>query len=181
VTVLPPRGVLHLIVCGGPRAAQAVGGVRLAQDRGWNVVVVSTPTGLEFIDQPTLEAVTASPVFHSFRRDSQASCLPAADATLVCPATFNTVNKLAAGIADNLALGLLSEAVGTGAPLVIAPALNANQAGHPAFTRSVNELRTAGVAVLYGPGIYEPVPKGAGRRPYRWDRALDAVDALVHG
>jgi phosphopantothenoylcysteine synthetase/decarboxylase len=98
----------------------------------------------------------------------------------VCPATFNTINKLAAGICDNLALGLLTEALGTGAPLVIAPALNTNQAGHPAFARSVDELRAAGVVVLYGPGIYEPVAKGAGRRPYRWDRALDAIDGLVH-
>ena len=181
MTAAPSRGVLHLIVCGGPRAAQATDGVRLAQTRGWDVVVVATPTGLEFLDRPALEAVTARPVFHAFRRDHDAPSLPPADATLVCPATFNTINKLAAGISDNLALGLLTEALGARSPLVIAPALNSNQAGHPAFARSVDELRGAGVVVLYGPGIYEPVSKGAGRRPYPWSRALDAVDGLVHG
>ncbi|GAA1025611.1 flavoprotein [Virgisporangium ochraceum] len=178
MSATPPRRVLHLIVCGGPRAGQAGNGIRLAHARGWDVVVVATPAGLDFIDQPALEALSARPVFHAYRRDPDTPSLPPADATLVCPATFNTINKLAAGFSDNLALGLLTEAVGTRAPLVIAPALNSSQAGHPAFARSVNELRAAGAVVLIGPGIYEPVAKGTGRRPYRWDRALDAVDDL---
>ncbi|MBV9013118.1 MAG: hypothetical protein JO272_13915 [Pseudonocardiales bacterium] len=66
------------------------------------------------------------------------------------------VNKWAAGISDTLALGLLTEAIGLGLPLAALPFLNSAQAAHPAFGRSVKELREAGVAVLLGPEGYEP-------------------------
>ena len=64
---------------------------------------------------------------------------------IVAPATFNTINKWAAGISDTLALGLLTEAIGKGLPLVALPFLNVAQARHPAFARSVEQLRQAGV------------------------------------
>jgi len=37
----------------------------------------------------------------------------------VAPATFNTVNKWAAGISDTLALGILCEAYGMGIPTAV--------------------------------------------------------------
>jgi hypothetical protein len=74
----------------------------------------------------------------------------------------------------------MTEALGTRAPLVITPALNEAQAGHPAFTRSVADLRASGAVVLYGPGIYEPVAKGSDRRPYAWSAAIDAVEGLAN-
>jgi flavoprotein len=42
--------------------------------------------------------------------------LPAADAVIVAPATFNTVNKWATGIADTFVVGLLCELMGFGIP-----------------------------------------------------------------
>lgn len=42
--------------------------------------------------------------------------LPAPDALVVAPCTFNTANKLVAGISDTLALGLLNEAIGAEIP-----------------------------------------------------------------
>src|SRR5262249_61786562 len=104
---------------------------------------------------------------------------PPADAMLVCPATFNTINKWALGIADTLALGLLTEALGRKLPIVAAPALNNAQEAHPAFRQSVTVLRDAGVTVLYGPGIYEPGPPGTGGRPYDWDMPIRALGGRV--
>lgn len=98
---------------------------------------------------------------------------------LVCPATFNTINKWAYGLADTLALALLTEAVGLHLPLVAAPALNSAQAAHLAFERSVAALREMGVTVLYGPGVYEPGPPGTGGRPYDWELVLGALEERV--
>src|SRR5207244_1547473 len=122
-----------------------------------------------------LEAQTGHPVPDQFRRPEDTQLLPAPDAIIVCPATFNTINKLTAGIADTFALGVLTEAIGGGLPVVIAPSLNSAQAAHWAFERNLDELRAAGVAVLYGPGVYEPGPPGTGGRPYDWDRPLRAL------
>lgn len=170
------RRVLYLIVCGSPRARRLGELVNRAQARGWTVCVIPTPQGLTFIDRLALEKQTGFPVRAMYEPGSSAEALPPPDAMLVCPATFNTINKWAYGLADTLALSLLTEAVGLELPLVAAPALNSAQAAHPAFERSVAALRAMGVTVLYGPGVYEPAPPGTGGRPYDWEVVLEAVE-----
>ena len=67
------------------------------------------------------------------------------------PATFNTINKLAAGISDTLALGLVNEAVGLRLPIIAAPWPSVQLARHPVFHRSVAALRDWGVTVILDP------------------------------
>jgi phosphopantothenoylcysteine synthetase/decarboxylase len=176
-----PKGsrVLYLIVCASPRAKRVSELVSRAQTRGWTVYAISTPQALKFIDRPALEEQTGFPVRSEYEQRDKADPLPPPDAMLVCPATFNTLNKWAYGMADTLALALLTEAIGLSLPLVAAPALNSAQAAHPAFKRSVGALREMGVAVLYGPGVYEPGPPGTGGRPYDWELPLDALEEKV--
>jgi len=95
--------------------------------------VVSTPDGLKFIDVPALAELTGHPVRHRYKYPGDPDVLPNADAMVVAPATVNTINKWACGIADTLALGLLVEAVGSGVPLVAVPYTNRAMAAHPAF------------------------------------------------
>jgi phosphopantothenoylcysteine synthetase/decarboxylase len=80
----------------------------------------------------------------------------------VAPATFNIINKWAAGIADTLALGLLTEAIGKGLPVMAFPFVNSAQAKHPAFEHSVAQLRAWGVRLLYGPDVLEVHEPGTG-------------------
>lgn len=170
------RGVLYLIVCASPRARRVGELVSRAQARGWTVCVIPTPQALKFIDRLALEQQTSFPVRAEYEKPRTEEALPSPDAMLVCPATFNTINKWAYGLADTFALALLTEAVGLHLPLVAAPALNSAQAAHPAFDRSVAALREMGVTVLYGPGVYEPGPPGTGGRPYDWDLPLGALE-----
>jgi Flavoprotein len=83
---------------------------------------------------------------------------------VAAPATFNTINKWAAGISDTLALGLVTEAIGKRLPVVAVPFINAAQAEHPAFQASVDRLRAAGVQLLYGPDVLELHELGTGRK-----------------
>jgi len=99
---------------------------------------------------------------------------------IVGGASFNTLNKCALGIADTLALGLLTEGIGLGIPIAALPFVNAAQTERPAFSRHVETLRTAGVAVLLGPGGYQPHPPHQGSQhlhKYPWQAALDAVES----
>ncbi len=141
--------------------------------------MIPTPQAMKFIDLPTLEQQTSFPVRAEYEPDSTAAALPPPDAMLVCPATFNTINKWAYGLADTLALALLTEAIGQDMPLVAAPSLNSAQAAHPAFERSVSALRDMGVTVLYGPGVYEPGPPGTGGRTYDWELPLEALEEVT--
>ena len=63
----------------------------------------------------------------------------------MCPATFNTVNKLAAGIMDNYAAGLLCEALASRIPITIAPVVSNRLWSHPAWQRNLDMLAAAGV------------------------------------
>lgn len=173
------RGTLYVIVCGGPRARHVGELISRAQAAGWAVCAVATPQALKFIDVRALAEQTGFAVAHEYKLPNEIDALPAADAMIVCPATFNTINKWAAGIADTLALGLLTEGIGKGLPIVAAPALNNAQEKHPAFNRSVAGLREAGVTVLYGPGVYEPTAPGTGGRPYDWEMPLRALEERI--
>jgi phosphopantothenoylcysteine synthetase/decarboxylase len=153
--------VLYVIACGARPAGDLAPFVRFAQVQGWDVGVIVTPDGAKFADTGHLAALTGHPVRMHYKQPDEPDVLPPADAMVIAPATFNTLNKLAAGITDTLALGLVSEAVGLGLPVIAAAWAGAALAGHPAFQRSIAALRAWGITVLHEPG--------PGERAFPWD------------
>ncbi len=89
------------------------------------------------LDSNRLAALAGHPVRCDYKRPDEPDVLPPPDAFVVAPATFNTINKLTAGISDTLALGLLNEVVGTGLPIIAVPFPNQTLARHPAFVTSI--------------------------------------------
>jgi hypothetical protein len=171
--------VLYVVSCAAPPALQITTLIERAQGRGWDdVCLILTPTAATWLagDLPELEKLTGHPVRSRYKLPAEPDVLPPASAMLACPATFNTLNKWALGITDALAVGLLTEAIGLGLPLVALPYLNSAQAAHPALARSVDVLTGAGVRVLLGEGGFTPLPPKQGRLDlYPWDAALDAL------
>jgi phosphopantothenoylcysteine synthetase/decarboxylase len=147
----PARPVLYVISGGGPPARQLAEFVRFAQREGWDVCVIATPDGARFMDTEELAELTGHPVRVHYKDPDAPDVLPPADAMVVAPATFNTINKLAHGISDTLALGLLNEAIGLGLPITAVPWPNVALARHPAFRHSVAALREWGVTVILDP------------------------------
>ncbi|MFE5326115.1 flavoprotein [Embleya sp. NPDC056575] len=156
-----PR-VLYVIACGAPPARDVAVPVRPAQTRGWDVCVITTPAGRGFVDVLAVEELTGHPVRSEYKQPGTADVLPAPTAIVVALATVNTVIKWTLGIADTLALGLLTEAIGKGLPVTAMPFTNRAQAAHPKFERSIEELRERGVRVLYGPDVHELHEPGTG-------------------
>ena len=107
---------------------------------------------------PRKEQLTGYPVQSEYKLPEESDVLPRADAIVVFPATFNTINKWALGISDTLALGLLCEYTGLKMPIVTVPCFRTGGGldGHPAFFRSLQMLRDYGVRVLYEPDTYPP-------------------------
>ena len=133
--------VLYLVVSGAPAPEGIPALVAACQAAGWRVVVFSTPAGTRFIDPAELEKLTGEPVRSEYRVPGTGSPVPAADAVLACPLTFNSVNKFAYGHADNFAVGLLCEMAGYGVPVVVVPHCKPQLASHPAFGASLETLR----------------------------------------
>ncbi|HMI26079.1 MAG TPA: flavoprotein [Streptosporangiaceae bacterium] len=136
-------------------------------------MLFSTPTGIGFIDPAELERLTGEPVRSEYRMPGTGSPVPAADAVLACPLTFNSVNKFAHGHADNFAVGLLCEIAGYGVPVVVVPHCKAQLASHPAFAASLqtppSDRETAGQRIARArrrrglPSAGQQGPRGDGR------------------
>ena len=176
--------VLYLIACAAGATPEVGRLVAQAQQRGWDVHLIATPAAVDFLDVSALEAQTGHAIRGDYQwtADGRGRSLPHADAIIVAPATYNTINKWAHGISDNYALGILAEAIGLGIRVVVLPFVNAALAAHPAFRRSVRVLREAGVTIVHGPGELEPHPPGTGAsrlNSFPWHLALDRADALV--
>lgn len=170
----PKRPFLYVVVCASGIAGGVGQLITAAQEQQWDVGVVATPQGLGFIDTAAVVAQTGYPIRSAWRAPGDPRPLPPADAIAVAPATFNTINKWAAGISDTLALGILCEAYGAGIPTAVLPCLNAAQAAHPAYRRSVGALRDMGVRF----SAYDPGPPGATKATsgFRWAEALELLD-----
>jgi phosphopantothenoylcysteine synthetase/decarboxylase len=152
-----PHRVLYVIACGGRPAGDLSAFVEEAQANGWEVCVIATPSALKFMDLDHLANLTGHVVRYDYKQPDEPDVLPPPDAIVVAPATFNTVNKWAAGISDTLALGLLNEALGLGLPVIAVPFPNIALARHPAFRRSMAELEALGVRLLFDPEAH-PLP-----------------------
>ena len=76
---------------------------RLVQ-AGVTVQTVATPNALRFVGAATLEGLTGRPVFSDLWSPGRAldhlELARTADLALVCPATANTVNRVAAVLAE---------------------------------------------------------------------------------
>ena len=70
-----------------------------------------------------------------------------ADIVVIAPATVHCIAKLAAGLADD---PLTTTVIATEAPLLVAPAMDANMFDHPATRENLARLRNRGV-LLAGP------------------------------
>src|SRR6266516_2944301 len=170
-TEQPPgnRKVLYLLISGAPAPEGMPELIEQCQARGWRVLVFSTPMGTRFTDATALEEQTGEPVRTNYRLPGEDKDLPAADALLACPLTFNSINKFAHGHADNFAIGLLCELAGYGVPITVVPHCKPQLASHPAFGASLETLRDMGVRVLFDPDApYE-------RRLPPWREVGDAL------
>jgi phosphopantothenoylcysteine synthetase/decarboxylase len=170
--------VLYVIVCGAGPVGEVGKLIDLAQKRRWEVQVIATQAALDFIDIANLETQTGRQVRSQYRKPGEPRS-PKADAIIVAPATYNTINKWAAGISDTYALGVLAEAVGLEIPTVTLPFVNSALASRQAFRRSVSQLRDEGVGVLIGPGQFEPHAPGEGGAhidAFPWDVSLDEIE-----
>jgi phosphopantothenoylcysteine synthetase/decarboxylase len=179
--------VLHVVVCG---AGVATNAYRLAQAgcaADWDVWVIPTPSAVEFVDIEQLSDITGHPVRARWRRPGEPGSLPAAQAAVVAPATYNTINKWAAGLADTYALGQLAEATGRGVPVAVLPFVNTALAANLVYAESLARLRASGVLVLDGTANADGVRRGVVPHPpktggdlaasFPWTDALDAIAA----
>ena len=140
---------------------------RLVQ-AGIEVRTVATPAALQFVGKATLEGLTGQPVFTDLWEPGRAmdhiDLARWADLALVCPATANTINRLAAGLADDPVGTLFLAWEIKKKPWWIAPAMNVAMLDHPITQASLKKLAGLGVRVFPGDeGALACGEEGSGR------------------
>ncbi|MFF8031972.1 MULTISPECIES: flavoprotein [unclassified Streptomyces] len=169
-----PKPFLYVVVCAAGVAADVGELITRARERGWEAGVIATPAAVNgFLDTADVEARTGRPIRSAWRTPGEPRPFPAPDAVVVAPATFNTVNKWAAGIADTLALGTLCEAAGLGVPIAVLPCVADALAAHPAYRESLVRLR--GMGVRFGDPYAGETGADGSRPEFGWERALDLL------
>lgn len=152
------------VICAAPLANRAVDVAQSLVDDGWTVVPVATPAASDgWVDADALRQVTGNPLRSTFGQHEGPDPRHT-DAVVVCPATFNTINKIALGISDNYALALLAESLGRKARVLMVPFVNETLWKHPRFAANLAELMARGVGVVDPTGheTPQPLPHGSG-------------------
>ncbi|MGI5125426.1 flavoprotein [Pseudonocardia sp. CA-107938] len=162
------RPALTLVVCGAPLAARSAEVATALADRGWSVTTVVSPSALQWRSAPPVAARTPRPA-----------------TVLALPLTFNSANKVAAGIMDTRTCGALCDALGAGVPVFAVAMVNDRLWGHPVWSSTLRALTGAGVRwldPLDGP-VDRPaaVPSGTGDELVRSFDPVAIAAAIVPG
>ena len=118
------------------------------------VDTIMTRGATQFVTPLAFRSLTHRPVVtDAFDADSEyavehVELARQADVIVVAPATVHTIAKLAMGMADD---PLTTTVVASKAPLLVAPAMDADMFEHPATQENLERLRQRG-AVIAGPG-----------------------------
>jgi phosphopantothenoylcysteine decarboxylase/phosphopantothenate--cysteine ligase len=120
--------------------------------RGFAVQTVASAGALRFVGSATLEGLTGrtpfSDLYAAGRTMDHIHHARWADLALLCPATANSMNRLAAGLADDPIGALFLAWEIASKPYLIAPAMNAAMWDHPATRASRERLAGHGARVL---------------------------------
>jgi phosphopantothenoylcysteine decarboxylase len=165
--------VAYLVLSGTSTAARCPEILRGLVGLGFSTVIaLPTPNASRVIAPRELADVEGAQVVQSYF-DLAIRPRPPRGVVLFAPCSFNSLNKLAHGIADSLALSVVAEAIGRGTPVIVGPSLNAPLLNHPQAQASLKTLPSWGVTIV------PPVNKGEGPRLAPSAALLDAVRPYV--
>ena len=168
MSVLSGKKVL-LGISGGIAAYKTPNLVRCLIKNGAEVKVVMTDSAKDFVTPLSLSTVSKNPVYSSFKSDDDALWNNHvelgiwADFMLICPATANTLFKMANGNCDNI---LLATYLSCKTQVFFAPAMDLDMYKHQSTKESINKLISFG-NILIPPASGELASglSGEGRLP----------------
>lgn len=138
-------------ITGSVAAFKACSVISALVQKKYQVRVVTTASALKFVGPASLEGLTGRPVVHDTFDPGQMmnhiSLARWADAFVLCPATANSINRLAHGLGDDL-IGSIFLAQDFRKPYLVFPAMNSRMLEHPVTRESISKLKAMGVRIF---------------------------------
>ncbi len=145
--------VVYVIVTGATKAKTI--GVLLwhLKSEGAECILMPSDSGYSLLD---LDSVNKEWMKHNERvYNPKAKEIPEEDLVVVAPCTFNTLSKIAYGIADNYPTSVIHAAIGKQKPVVIALAMNYWYFDHPLTVENIQKVSSfPNVNVVWPESIY---------------------------
>jgi len=146
-----------LIICGGISAYKSLELIRSLKKRGSMVKTILTKSAKEFVTPLSVTSLSQEKVYDDlFAVENEAemdhiSLSRWSDVILVAPTTANTISKLSAGSADDLASTVM---LASDKDIFLAPAMNVRMWEHPSTKENLNKLKKFGYQII-GPSLGE--------------------------
>ncbi len=142
-----------LCITGSVAAMEAPRLARELMRHGADVNVVMSNAACKLIGPDLMEWATGNPVITELTGRLEHVELAGdwegkADLVLVYPATANTISKIAHGVDDTPVTTVVSTALGSGIPVLVAPAMHHSMYRNPFVAESLRRLSEGGVRVI---------------------------------
>ncbi len=129
---------------------------RALMRHGAEVIPVMSKEAMRLIHPNLMEWSTGNPVIseisgkieHVFLAGEREGMKGSADLILICPATANTIGKIASGISDTPVTAISMVALGSKTPLVIVPAMHHSMFQNPFVQKNISSLEKLNVKFL---------------------------------
>ncbi|MHA1145915.1 MAG: bifunctional phosphopantothenoylcysteine decarboxylase/phosphopantothenate--cysteine ligase CoaBC [Candidatus Helarchaeota archaeon] len=162
--IMDPKGLLAgkkicICVTGSVAIIQTVYIIRELMRLGAETYVVMSKAAQQLMNPNLLHWASGNPVVTELTGSVEhvalaGDVLDNVDLLLICPATANTISKIACGIDDTPVTTVVTTGFGAKIPIVIVPAMHYSMYNHPIVKKNILTLKELGVTFL-GPRIEE--------------------------
>ena len=139
-------------VCGSIAAVKTVELIREFRRQGVEVDVAMTEAAKNIINPFALEWASGNPVVTELTGSVEhvRLCGVGGESSLllICPATANTISKVANGIDDSVVTTFASTALGSDKPIVMVPAMHISMYKNPFVSENIERLKKSGIVVV---------------------------------
>ncbi len=141
-----------LAVCGSVAAIESPKLVRELRRRNVDVECVMSEAAKKMINPQVLEWASENSVITEItgKIEHVRLCGVEGEAAmlLICPATSNTISKIANGIDDTAVTTFAATAIGSGKKVIIAPAMHYSMYRNPFVAENIKKLEKNGITII---------------------------------
>lgn len=139
--------VAYVIVTGANKANEIADFLHILKKHEMRLIVMPTESAISLSNN--LQRGN-----YATRLSSNGDKVPEEDITVVAPCTFNTMSKIANGIADSYPMSILHASIGKGKPVVIAPAMDRQYWEHPLSPHMRDVVSGMGIDIVWPEYLY---------------------------
>lgn len=169
---------IHVIATGATESIKGVGiFLNLLKKENAECIFIPTPMCRTIIDWEFVNDFEVADEYNRYENNHFDSRITEADIVVVAPCTFNSLSKIANGIADNYPMTLLQEAIGSGKDVFIVPSMKSSCLfDHPITKKNIRILSSfRNVTIIKPEYVYsnDGILKDIKMAP--WQKIVDCV------